>query len=320
MSAPMPDFEMPEAASERRGRWLRLPRGPRARRILGIGVVAAVLAALAIVGVPALVDQQRGRDAVAVVERYAADVTVGDVDAVVAAQSPDATQASDALLRDDLLTPAAPFAVDDVELLALQGTRAIVRVHHTIGPDDGASIVELVHRGGEWRIAEGLLGIAQVPHGLALALGDEALAGRAWLLPGRYSLEPVTIGVVDLRSNPFVVVPGERVDVFALAWPTMEGSSVAYTAVEAFVAQHRAACGDACSVLGADTGVPPSLEWDLDLASHSGTMTATITTEAPSANAEAMGPITASFVDFDVVLADDLQSLTVTPASPVAAP
>lgn len=320
MSAPMPDFEMPAVASERRGWRLRLPRGPRARRIVGIAVTAVLLAGLAIVGVPALVEQQRARDAVGVVERYAADVADGDVDAVVAASPPDAVEASDALLRDGVLMPAAAFVVDDVELLALQGQRAAVRVHHTIGPDDGESIVELLHHGGEWRIVEGLLGIAQVPHGLALALGDAAADGRAWLLPGRYSLEPVPLGVVDVRSNPFVVTPGERVDAFVLTSPTMEGSSVGITAVQALVAEYRAACGDACSGLGAETDVSPSLQWDLDLESRSGTMTATITTMAPSAVAEAMGPLTASLVEFDVVIADDLQSLTVTPSSPAAAP
>lgn len=232
MSAPMPDFEMPEEASERRGRWLRLPRGPRARRVVGIVVVAAVLSALAIVGVPALVEQQRGREALAVAERYAEAVAEGDLEALVTALAPDPVEASDALLHDGVLKPAAPFEVDELELLALRGPRAIVRVQHTIGPDDGASIVELAHRSAE----------------------------------------------------------------------------------------QRAACGDACAALGAETDVPPSLQWELDLASRSGTLTATITTMAPSATSEAMGPVTSTIVLFDVVLADDLSSLAVTPADPGTLP
>lgn len=316
----MPDFEMPETASERRDRWQRTLRAPRARRLLGIGLTGIVLATLAIVGVPALVDAQRGRDAVAVVERYAAEVAAGDVDAVLAAQTPDALDASDALLRGGVLTPAAPLEVDDVELLALRGPRAVVRVQHAIGPDGGASMVELLHHGGEWRVDEGLLGIAQLPYDVALALGAPEAEGRAWLLPGRYSLEPVTLGVVDVRATPFAVVPGERVDAVALASTTMAGTSVGVDAVRAWTAQHRATCDAACVPLGDETDVPPRLDWALDLESRSGTMTAIITTSVPSTSAEPSAVLTASFVDFDVVLADDLQSLAVTPVDPAAAP
>lgn len=316
----MPDFEMPDEASEGRGGMARLPRGRRARRLVAIGVTAVVLATLAIVGVPALVEQQRGRDAVAVVERYAASVADGDVDAVVAASPPDTAEASGALLRTGALAPTVAFAVDHVELLDVQGARVEVRVRHAIGPDSGASVVALVDRGGEWRIVEGLLGVVDVPDALALALGDADAEGPTWMLPGRYGLEPVLLGVVEAHSTPFVVVPGERVDALVRASPTMEASSVGIAAVRAFIEEFRATCGETCPLLGAETDVPPQLDWELDLSTRTGTMTATITTMGPSAVADAMGPLTASFVAFDVMIADDLQSLTVTPADPVIAP
>lgn len=319
MSAPMPDFAMPPEASERRP--TRLPPGLAARRALGVGVVVAIVAGLVVVAVPAVRAQVRGGEAVAVAERYAQAVADGDVDAVTRALEPDASAGSDVLLRAPV-EPTAPFTVDDVRLVAVDGPRAMVRVDHGVGAERGSTRVALVERDGAWHVEEGLLGRVRMSDELALAL-DVAPGGAdlAWSLPGRFGTERREVGAVGLPAASFSVLPGETTDAELALAPTMATSSLAIDALRA----HLAACGAAqvpgCPGLPVEIDVQaPIMTWDLDLASRGGSVDVALTLRALVEGGRSQTFVAVDVV-LDVALSDDLATAIITaPTSDAALP
>ncbi|GAA2173708.1 hypothetical protein GCM10009846_16730 [Agrococcus versicolor] len=313
----MPDFAMPEEDAPRRAVPLR-PRGPRLRRGVGVAVVVAVVSALAIVGVPALVDQQRGRDAVATVERLADAVADGDVDAVLAAM-PTIDERGDVAAMD-VVVPASGLRVEGVSLVRVDGDEAIVRVAHAVGPDRGSAEVRLEDRDG-WRVVEGLLALTDVDDVVARVLGGDVQPGPTWLLPGRYDLGTVGLGAVDLVPAAFAIVPpplGATLPAPTFdAVPSVQTASAALDRIEAVLAACALAPADGCPPVGATpSDVPPFMGWSIDLAARSGTLDVEVTSSV-AAQAAGSAELVTTPMRFAVTLADDLGAVAFeqTPAS-----